>query len=244
MNLDAPTQSGFQTTHWSLAIAAGVDDTAQSNQALGALFSTYWKPLYAFLRLQGKAPAEAQDLIQGFFETLVTDRSFFRQATPERGRFRSFLLGSLKNYVSGVRRRDLALKRGGDQWRLPDDVSDLEASLEDPRATPASETFDRLWASSCLEEALRQLEALESPRLGPSLYEALIHYISGRSAADKPEEIAERFDLSADAFKMKATRLRKSLREVLRTVVMETVLTPAEAGEELAYIRELLATGT
>ena len=102
----------FQTTHWSVVLAAGRDGDALSRDAMAALYRVYWPPLYAFIRRRGYSRDDALDLIQEFFVYML-DKRLVQNADPEKGRFRSYLLGALKHFLSANRRRANALKRGG-----------------------------------------------------------------------------------------------------------------------------------
>ncbi|HEY5910487.1 MAG TPA: sigma-70 family RNA polymerase sigma factor, partial [Verrucomicrobiae bacterium] len=130
---DIPSVSGtFPLTHWSAVLAAGEEGNSKAERALAELCQTYWYPLYAFARRKGHQPADAQDLTQGFFAYLINARLVVR-ADPQRGRFRSFLLGCFTHFMSSEKGRTQAQKRGGRHLLIPLDLQQAEARLaEDP----------------------------------------------------------------------------------------------------------------
>ena len=156
----------FATTSWSMVLAAGEADSSRSRQALAALCETYWYPLYAFIRRQGCTVDEARDLAQGYFLQLL-EKGFLKQVRPEAGRFRSFLLVSVKHFLSNARDRERALKRGGGRLpiRLEFDVAEGRYRMDpaDSALTP-DRLFERQWAMTVLE---RSMSSLRENRLGP-----------------------------------------------------------------------------
>src|SRR5688500_4236836 len=136
----------FATTHWSV-VAAGGRDTPRGREALARLCQTYWFPLYAYLRRRGESPHDAEDLTQGFFASLL-QRQALAVADPDRGRFRSFLLASLKHYLANERARSRAQKRGGDQAfiTLDDPSAESRYAAELTDHLSPERLFDRQWA--------------------------------------------------------------------------------------------------
>ena len=158
--------SGFETTHWSIVRAAGSESTGRSRDALAHLCSTYWEPLYGYLRRQGHSAEDAEDLTQGFF-TRVLEKGVLRAADPQRGRFRAFLLASLRHYTANERAHAQAQKRGGATPALPLEFDVAEQRyLAEPHDAATPETiFDRRWALTVLSRTLATLGA-ESRRRG------------------------------------------------------------------------------
>ena len=238
----------FASTRWTLVLEAG-DSAAASAQALSALSELcqiYWRPLYAFLRKQGYGPDDAQDLTQGFFAHLIESRAY-AGADREKGRFRSFLLGTLKHFVANVRDRGRALKRGGGMiLEKLDDKAIAEAEAQIGRATKwhADEVYDREWAASLLRQALDRL-AQECVLAGkPELFGQLRPYLSVTEESTIPyEEMARRSHRPVTTLRSDVARLRKRYRSILREEVRGTVTEAAEVDDELRHLcRALVAT--
>ncbi len=239
---DVPTVSGeFPLTHWSAVFAAGKEADANGESALAELCSLYWFPLYAFARRKGHQPADAQDLTQGFFAYLILTRLLVK-ADPHRGRFRSFMLGCFGNFMASEKERAQAQKRGGGQFILPLDLQQAEARLAQepsPAASP-ERLFERHWALAVLDAALAQLEAefKKSGRL--ALFEQLQPFLQGDGSGPSYIEVAQRLGTTEGTIKVTVHRLRQRYRQLLRTVVSQTVDSPLEIDTELAYLRTVL----
>jgi RNA polymerase sigma factor (sigma-70 family) len=234
----------FTSTHWSVVLAAGESDASQAAAALERLCRTYWYPLYAFIRRKGNSPHDAQDLTQGFFAYLL-EHHLVAKADPQVGRFRSFLLGSLKHFLAHEHERATALKRGGGQPLLALDQFDPEEryALEpfDP-ATPET-IFDQRWAQQQIENALSRLRAeYASAGRGP-LFDLLKDYVWGEKNALGLAEIAGQLDLTEEAIKKSVQRLRQRFGDSLRAEVAQTVAKPDQIDEELRHLRTALAGG-
>ena len=230
----------FQTTHWSLVIEAGNVSSAHSDRALEALCQLYWKPLYTFLRRRGYQPQDSQDLVQGLFHHLIQKREFFNRADKNRGQFRSFLLGALKNFLSDQKAKETAIKRGGGEPRIELDVHAIEESLVDTGMEDPTKEFDRRWAMTVLEEALNRLRKKAEARGQLAEHEQVFAYISGKDGSTDLNDLADRLGVTAEAFKMKASRMRKALSLSLHGVVSETVEKRDDVPEELAYLKGLM----
>ncbi len=230
----------FRATHWSLVLEAGEVESSSSDQALEALVRLYWKPLYTFLRRRGHQPQDSQDLVQGLFQHLLQRREFFKRADKNRGQFRSFLLGALKNFLADSKAKEAAIKRGGGAPRIELDVHALEESLADVGAEDPTEEFDRRWAMTVLEEALKRLRDKAMARGQLDEHEEVFAYISGKGGTASPSVMAKKLGVTEDAFKMKASRMRKALSLSLHGVVSETVANHADIPEELVYLKGLM----
>lgn len=241
---DSPLDSArnvrsFATTRWSLVRAAGHGDGSAAREALAALCESYWYPLYAYLRRRGHQGAKAQDLTQAFFAQLL-EANTLAVAAEERGRFRSFLLKCLQNFLSGERRKRLAEKRGGGRGVLS---LDFESGEDRYRREPAdTETperlFERRWALTLLEHTLLALRGEYESTGRARLFAELEPHLHGDGDALPYGELAARLDLSEGAAKVAAHRLRRRYRDVLREQIAQTVDSPAEVDQEL---RDLLA---
>ena len=234
----------FATTHWSMVLAAGTGSAPAAQEALERLCRAYWYPLYAFIRRHGHSPDDAQDLTQGFFAYLLAHHLVAR-ADRQAGRFRSFLLGSLKHFLAHEYERATALKRGGGQPVLSLDQFDPEEryALEPTDAATPETIFDQRWALQQIENALSRLRAeYASAGRGP-LFDLLKDYVWGDKNALSLAEIAGRLDLTGEAVKKSVQRLRQRFRDALRAEVAQTVATPDQIDEELRHLRAALSAG-
>lgn len=240
---DKPVGDVFVTTHWSMVLTAGRSDSTAARDALAKLCQTYWRPLYAYVRRRGYPPADAEDLTQAFFARLL-ERKDVGTVSPERGRFRSYLLAAMNHFLSDEWDKARAQKRGGLRV-IPFESSIAEsADALDPadRLTPEM-LFDRRWAITVLEEVLQRLRR-EYERDGKgTLFEALRFSLMADSAAGSYAEIAGRLGMSEGAMKVAVHRLRQRYRRLLRELIAETVATPAEVEDELRCLRRALAGG-
>jgi len=236
----------FSSTRWTIVLEAG-DSAAASAHAISALSELcqiYWRPLYAFVRRQGYGAEDAQDLTQGFFAHLIETRAYAR-ADPERGRFRSFLLGALKYFVAHARDYDRAQKRGGHFVLVQLDeaaLSEAETLAARFQNWSADGVFEHEWAATLLRQALDRL-AQEYAVAGKSaLFEALKAHLRASAAAVVPyEEIAQRLGRPATTLRSDVSRLRARYRAILREEVSGTVADPRDVDEELRHLREALA---
>ena len=226
----------FRTTRWSEVLLSAESQAPGSKQALADLCRLYWYPLYAYVRRRGYTPEDAQDLTQGFFLSLL-DRRALRQATPLRGKFRSFLLSSLKNYLSDQLDRERTLKRGRDIRFEHFDFESGEGRYQSELADPLTpeKIFDARWAMTLLAEVLRLLRT-EYAALGKtSIIETLEPYLDPANSRKLPtyEEAAAKLQLSVGAVKSLIHRLRRRHHTILREEVSRTVTSPASVDEEL-----------
>ena len=233
----ARTARTFATTHWSLVLAAGRNTSSGGQAALEKLCRIYWYPLYSFVRFSGSAPADAQDLTPGFFLQLLKS-NFLDAVAPQKGKFRSFLLASLKHYLSNERDRDRALKRGGGIAPISIDEQDAESRYRlEPvdRMTP-EKLYERRWALTVLDLALARLkeEYAASERL--PLFDQLKEDLTGGETRDSHAEIGRRLDMTPGAVKVAAHRLRQRYRECLRAEIADTVENPDEVEEEIRHL--------
>jgi RNA polymerase sigma-70 factor (ECF subfamily) len=229
----------FPTTRLSLILAAG----EHSQEALATLCKSYWYPLYAFVRRQGTGADEAQDAIQGFLARLM-EKNALREFDQRRGRFRSFLLASLKNFLANERDRDRAQKRGGDQAAIPlDEIAhdgERRYSLEPRNSLTPEKIFERQWALGLLNRVLAQLRE-ESVSAGKSAqFDRLSAFLSGDDDGVRYRQIAQELAMTEGAVKVAVHRLRQRFHEALREEVSLTVADPAEIGGEIRYLIEVV----
>jgi RNA polymerase sigma factor (sigma-70 family) len=231
----------FTSTHWSVVLAARNGASPQANEALEKLCHTYWPPLHGFIRREGFADAEAKDLTQEFFLKLI-EREYLQHLKHQRGRFRSFMLTLLKNFLLEQRGRANAQKRGGDKVFISfEQTSEDGVYLNEPvdHLSP-DQVFERRWAQTVFQTALNRLrdEYVESGR-GP-FFDLLKDFQPREPGAPSYAEIGERFDMTEAAVKSAVQRMRQRHRELLREEIAHTVTSPGEVDEEIRHLREVL----
>jgi RNA polymerase sigma factor (sigma-70 family) len=226
----------FQTTHWSLIIAAQ-GESLEARVALEKLCRTYWYPLYAFVRREGHSADEAQDLTQAFFARLIERRDLDR-AQREKGRLRSFLLVSLKNFLINEWHRARAAKRGGGETFVALDELNAEQrySLEPVDALSADRIYERRWALTLLDHVMVQLESESTASGNRDLFAALKPALTGEENTASQAELAARFGMTENALKQALFRLRQRYRILLRAEIANTVATPGEVEDELRFL--------
>lgn len=235
----APGAREFQTTRWSVVLAAQhAGDGVKAHEALSNLCRDYWYPLYAFVRRHGHAPHDAQDLTQAFFTSLLEAGA--TAADPRRGRFRSYLLGALKHFLTNEFHRANALKRGGGVPVLEWDALGAETRYElEPRDhCDAEALYDRRWAMDVLERAMKRLRGEFAAKKNEAAFDVLKGTLSGVEQAR--EELAQQLGMSEGALKVAVYRLRQRYREVVRAEIGETVDSPADVDDEMQHLISVL----
>jgi len=232
----------FATTHWSVVLAAGQSESPGAQEALAKLCQTYWYPLYAFVRRQGHSPHDAQDLTQEFFARLLRSH-YFAAADPKRGRFRSFLLGSIKHFLAHEWEKGRALKRGGGQVLISLDgpAGETRYALEPPDNVTADKIFERRWALTLLEQVLARLQEDYAASGKRQLFQELKPTLTGEKCAGSYVEIGSRLGLNEGAVKVAVHRLRQRYGELLREEIAHTVASPEEVEEELRHLLSALS---
>jgi len=238
--------SAFPTTQWSVVQHAGAGSETQARAALESLCTQYWYPLYAFVRRQGRTLHEAEDCTQEFFSHLLTHAAVAR-ARPERGRFRTFLLTALRNFLSNEWHRAHAEKRGGRQTVLSLDLQGAEERFThepvDPGLTP-EQAYDRSWTLGLINTVLAELRE-EYDKSGRSTqFAALQPLVWGISANESLAEPAARLGMNVHAFTVALHRLRRRLGERLRAMVIETVADPKDVDGELRHLIAAVSTSS
>ena len=225
------------TTQWSQVLAARDGSDSEARGALENLCQTYWQPLYAYIRHQGSDPDEAGDLTQAFFAELLETGSL-EDVDPSKGRFRSFLLASLRHFLGHQRERARAEKRGGGRVPLSLDVETGEsgyASLPAREMSPA-DVFERRWAMTVLERSLERLR-LEARESGAEAQvEQLAQYLTSGEQQEPYRQVAEALGMSEGAVATAVHRLRKRYGECLRTEIAEIVASPGAVDNELRHM--------
>jgi RNA polymerase sigma-70 factor (ECF subfamily) len=216
-------------------VAAAADPASpQARAALETLCSTYWYPLYAFIRRQGHPVEEAQDLTQGFLAELLEKRTL-EVVDPARGRFRAFLLTACKHYLAHERDKARAQKRGGDRLSFSLDFRDAESryGIEPSQKLTPEKLFARRWALAMLDQVLASLrrEYVQKNR-GP-LFDRLRVFLLGENSALPHAKVARELDLTEGAVKVAAFRLRERFRELVRAEIARTVDKPEDIDDEI-----------
>jgi RNA polymerase sigma factor (sigma-70 family) len=226
----------FRTTCWSAVLLSAQSQAAGSDIAREELCRLYWYPLYAFVRKRGHNPEDAKDLTQGFFLSLF-DRKSLDQVTPLKGKFRSFLLASLKNYLSVEFYRENRIKRGGKFEFVPLDFGSRDDRYSDvpSDALTPEKIFDARWALTLLDLAMDQLRAEYESRGKIAIFEALKPFLVFGDSQGLPtyEAVAEELQVSEGAVKTLIHRLRKRHGQILRVEVSRTVTDPDEVDDEI-----------
>jgi len=228
----------FLTTHWSLVLRAGQTDSKQATEALECLCRAYWYPLYAYVRRQGHPPHDAEDLTQEFFARLL-GKEYLRNADRSRGRFRTFLLSSLKNFLINEWRKSIREKRGGGQRVLSlDDTATAEQRFIAEPATgqPPEAQYDRGWAMEVLRRVLERLHAEFVETGKGKLFEELESFLTGDGNAGSYAEIGQRLGLSEGRLKVTVHRMRHRYRELMRREVAKTVDDPGQIDIEIGLL--------
>jgi RNA polymerase sigma factor (sigma-70 family) len=231
----------FPATKWSIIQRAACAPSASSRAALEDLCRTYWPPLYAFLRRSGHDPEEAKDLVQGYLSRLL-ERGDLGNIGPEKGRFRSYLLSGLRNFLVSKLRYDAAQKRGGMKLTFSLDASDLEAAL----ATDVVDTqtpdlaYDRQWAETILERALEALKQEHVSRGKGPLFEVLKTVLTAETVEDYAS-LSDGLGMTPGAVAVAVHRMRLRLRALVRTEVGQSVGSEVELEEEMRSLFEVLS---
>ncbi|MEY4488575.1 MAG: hypothetical protein RIQ79_1083 [Verrucomicrobiota bacterium] len=238
---DSPPQSTprFATTRWSIIAAACNGPTLEADAALEALCRAYWYPLYAYVRRSGHAPADAQDLTQAFFARLL-EKSWLRDALPERGRFRSFLLMALKRFLAKEWRRENTRKRGGGLSFVPLDATEAESRYAVEPSLGPDEMFERRWALTLLDRGFAALAAEYAAGGRAAEFELLRPHLAAQRDEIDYEATATALDMSPGAARVAVHRLRKRFREVIRHEIAETVADEAALADELRHFVQIL----
>jgi RNA polymerase sigma-70 factor (ECF subfamily) len=223
----------FAPTRWSLVLAARDSPSPEAAAALARLCEIYWYPIYAFLRRDHHSKEEAEDLTQGFFAHVLR-REWLKNVGPEKGRFRTFILRCLKNFV---RNRPRPLPT------VAIDFSDAEAryGVEPVDNVTPERLFELRWAASLLEGAATSLRRDAAAAGKLERFEVLFPYLSGATAPGAFSVAAARLGISEEAARQEVSRLRKRFRQAIRAEISETVASPQEVDAELGHLLEILS---
>jgi DNA-directed RNA polymerase specialized sigma24 family protein len=239
----------FPETHWSAVVAAGESqiDPQFAQASLAELCQTYWAPLYSFVRSRGYTLEDAQDLTQSFFAYLI-EHKIYARADRQKGRFRSFLLASLKNFLADASDRERTLKRGGGHNLLPlheEQAKEAESLFQTHSAASSEDQiFDRSWADALVAAGLERIANDYKSESKEKLFKELKIFLGGWT--DPPPtyaELAVRLGMAEPTLRSHVTRLRARYREGLRAEVRRTVDTEGQVDEELHELLRVLTGG-
>jgi len=231
----------FQETHWSVVLRAGQSPSPQAAEALEKLCQTYWYPLYAFVRRSGQGADDAEDLTQEFFARLL-EKQWLAQASPERGRFRSFLLATLKHFLANEWDRAQCLKRGGGRESIPLDAATAREryAMESREVATPEVLYERRWAMTIIAQAQDRLRAEMSGGRDRERFHLLEPTLVGERTDLGYAALATRFGVTETAVKSMVLRLRRRFRALLREEVAQTVGNEADVDQELRHLFEIL----
>ena len=249
---DATTEPRvFATTRWSLILTGAQfeNDEQQARDALAELCRTYWRPIFSFACRRGYSPEDAQDLTQDFF-VMILESDWLRQANESRGRFRSFLLKSLQNFLGHAAERKQARKRGGDlkfvswdEW-MAEAPSQLSISTQALETLPPERLFDLRWAATVVEQALRRLREECEAKGRLRLFETLSGHLTTERSETSYAHLATSLGIAETMVKKQLHNLRQRYRWLLRDEVAHTVENSADVDDEIRHLCATLAAGT
>jgi RNA polymerase sigma-70 factor (ECF subfamily) len=240
--IDRNTYQGrpFATTHWSLVLAAQ-GPTPAAQEALEKLCRVYWRPIYGFVRRQNTLQEEAKDLTQGFF-ALLLERRDLNQVRKEKGRLRSYLLTSLKHFLTNERNRARAIKRGeGQRWIPLDQFHDGEpAGFQSADTSTPDQIYERRWAWALMDQVMNRLGHEYQSAGKVILFERLKALLTEETDRPSQRQIADEFAMTENAVNQAFHRLRERYRQLLREEIAHTVTAPGDIEDELRHLIAVL----
>jgi RNA polymerase sigma-70 factor (ECF subfamily) len=240
-----PDASAFHTTRWTMVMRARGDEP-EARVALGELCEAYWTPVFRFLCREGRNEDESRELTQEFFARILS-RGEIGRIDPERGRFRSYLLGALKHFLADRRRAEGRQKRGGEAVVESIDSGGTETSpgmqILDPEGAVPEGWFDREWALAVMDRALKVVKSDLTEAGKERHFEVLKPWLVGDTGKLSQADAASALGLSAGAVKVAIHRLRRSFRDAVETEIAQTVDDPDDIAGELRYLIEVLTCG-
>ena len=231
----------FATTHWSVVLTAGRNDTVSVGAALEKLCVGYWYPLYAYVRRRGYSVEDAQDLTQEFLARML-ERHWLALANQAKGRFRTFLLTAMERFLANEWDKARALKRGGGHKNIPIqlDTAETRFGVEPADTRTPEQAFEYRWAVTLLESVVTQLDAEYRARDQGALFDTLKPCLLGDGSAHPYGELANKLKMEEGAIKVAVHRLRQRYREFLRSEIAHTVASPAEVDAEMRHLFQVL----
>ena len=237
-----PPANRFATTRWSMVLGAANQDSKQAPKALAELCDAYWFPLYAFVRRQGWSAQDAEDLTQDFFARIL-EKQTLANVGPEKGRFRTFLLVSLKRFLTNEHERRTATKRGGGRKSVSFDQADAEDryALASSESSSPEHAFERRWALAVLERALKSLSDEFASRGKEKLCSQLKSYLASDQGAPTYAQMAEQMGITEAAVKVAVHRLRGRYRALVEDEILSTLEDPNQLPQEIDYLMQALS---
>jgi DNA-directed RNA polymerase specialized sigma24 family protein len=234
----------FATTHWTVVLAAGGHSSRQADLALEELCRTYWYPLYVYVRRQVATREDAEDLTQAFFARFL-EKNYLERLSSAKGKFRSFLLASLKHFLSNEWDRAGRQKRGGGVAPLSLDWQDADAryQIEPIDYSTPDKLYDRAWAVAVLERVIIRLQNESVAEGKGSLFAELKAFLMTGKSAIPCEQAAAALGMAEGAVRVAVHRLRRRYRELLRAEIAQTLCDPAQADEEMQVLLSAFAAG-
>lgn len=234
----------FTTTRWTMVMKVGQTPTVDACAALEYLCGTYWLPLYAYVRGKGHQREDAEDLVQGFF-TMLLKKSDFSSLDARHGKFRAFLLASLKNYIVNDYKRGHRAKRGGEDIKLSLDWERGEQKFEimDESSVSPDEMYDRQWALSLLERVLERLHTEWREKGMDGEFLIMRDFLTLNASAVRYKETSGKMGISEETLRVAVHRLRKRYRYLLKDEISQTLASPDMVEEELGALMQILSGG-
>jgi RNA polymerase sigma factor (sigma-70 family) len=231
----------FATTHWSVILAAQDAASPAAHDALAQLCSTYWFPLYVFIRREGHNAEDAQDLTQEFFARFLA-RDDLRAVKSGKGKFRSFLLASVKHFLANAWDHAHAAKRSGQRFCVPwdDEMAERHYSSAVPPNLSSEEAYERQRTLAMLERVLVRLRDEYAAAGKDSLFDGIQGYLSATQSPGTYVEVAERLGLSENAIRVAVHRLRRRYGRMLRSEVAHTVASVEDIDAELRHLFDII----
>jgi RNA polymerase sigma factor (sigma-70 family) len=226
----------FATTHWSVVLEAQGESPA-AQDALEKLCRTYWRPIYSFVRRQGAAAQDAEDLTQGFF-ALLLERKDLNTVRKEKGRLRSYLLTSVKHFLADESRHAMAVKRGKGQRLIPlDEIRERECiDVERSDRLTAEQIYERRWAFTVLEQVMARLRDEYRSAGNLRFFDQMKKMLMDEPGRPSQAQVASEFDMTENAVKQAFYRFRQRYQTLLREEIAHTVATPSDIEDELRHL--------
>ena len=238
-----PAGPYFVTTRWTVVLSAGHKSSPQSDRALAELCQMYWYPLYSYVRRQGYTKEDAEDLVQSFFARFL-EKNYLEGLAAERGKFRAFLLASLKHFLANEWDKTQRQKRGGGVPHFSLNWQDAEERYHLEPADPMRPdlAYDREWALALLEQVIVRLRGECAADGKTRLFEEAKGFLMVGESVTDYDEVAQRLGVDNGALRVAVHRLRKRYRELLREEISQTLSDPAHVAEELRSLQVALTS--
>ena len=228
--------AAFATTHWSMVLEAQGESPA-AQEALEKLCRTYWRPIYSFVRRHGARAEDAEDLTQGFF-ALLLERKDLNTVRKEKGRLRSYLLASVKHFLTDEARHAMAVKRGKGQWLIPfEEIRERERiDVERSDRFTADQIYERRWAFTVLEQVMTRLRDEYRSAGNVRFFDQMKKMLMDEAGRPSQAQMASEFDMTENAVKQAFYRFRQRYQALLREEISHTVAMPSDIEDELRYL--------